>query len=239
MLPIGITFTPDKDPSLKNSVEMEYIDAIERHGGLPIPVLARNRDSWQDILKLVKGLVLSGGVDVDPYYFDEEPLLGCGQVTPERDKMEILLIKTALAKKLPILAICRGVQVLNIACGGDIYQDLTLKSGRQLEHMQQAPRSYPFHSISIREGTLLGRILGQKNKLRVNSFHHQAVKNPGNGLQVSAVAEDGVIEAIESTLHPFVLGVQWHAEALDAENRPAGGEIFEAFVRAAGKVERS
>lgn len=231
MIPLGITCIYNENLNYVR-LGFDYIMAIEKAGFIPLPVSILKEESIPGLLKSIKGLVLSGGGDVDPLYYGEEPLPGQGEISPLRDRIEIKLARAALEKDLPILGICRGAQVLNIALGGDIYQDISLKKGLTLEHMQKAPRYHPFHDINILEDTLLARIFQGRKTIRVNSFHHQAIKKVAAGCRVNAQASDGIIEGIESTVHFFALGVQWHPEALAAKEIPGGREIFDAFLRA-------
>ncbi|RJX29135.1 MAG: gamma-glutamyl-gamma-aminobutyrate hydrolase family protein [Dethiobacter sp.] len=231
MLPIGITCVYNENFNFTR-LSFDYIRSIEKAGGIPVPVSILKEESIPGFLKIIKGLVLSGGGDVDPLYYGEEPLPGQGEISPLRDRIEIELTRAALRKNLPVLGICRGAQVLNIAAGGSIYQDISLKEGMILEHMQRAPRHHLFHDIKILEDTLLYRIFRERKTLRVNSFHHQAVKKLGDGFRVSAVASDGVVESLESEVHSFALGVQWHPEALAVKEIWGGQEIFDVFLRA-------
>lgn len=232
MLPIGITCLYKENPG-HIRLGLDYIKSIENAGGIPVPVAVTAKKNLPALIKIIRGLLLSGGDDVDPSYFGEEPLPWQGEITPLRDRVEIALAKIALAQKIPVLGICRGAQVLNIAAGGSIYQDLRYKKGKFLEHMQKAPRDHPFHNISVIEETTLYKVLGGRKIIRVNSFHHQAIKKLGTGFRVSALSLDGVIEGIESTEHPFAVGVQWHPEALARKKIPGGGDIFAAFLQAA------
>lgn len=233
LLPIGITCFYEENPGCIR-LGIDYARSIEKAGGIPLPVAVTDEKSLPGIIKIVRGLLFTGGDDVDPSYFGEEPLPGHGEISPVRDRVEIALAKMALDHKIPVLGICRGAQVLNIAAGGSIYQDLRYdpryKEGKLLEHMQKAPRDHPFHRISVFEETTLYKILGGRKIIKVNSFHHQAIKKLGCGFRVSAVSLDGVIEGIESAEHPFALGVQWHPEALARKNIPGGREIFTAFL---------
>ncbi|MBS3985243.1 MAG: gamma-glutamyl-gamma-aminobutyrate hydrolase family protein [Selenomonadales bacterium] len=209
-----------------------YINAIKKAGGLPVllPCLTGEADLAAH-LDLVDGLLVAGGPDADPVFFGEEPEEGLGNVNPCMDAYELPVIAMALRRDMPVLGICRGVQMLNIAAGGSVIQHLPAAVRRVLKHQQSAPRSYVTHAIDIAAGTLLSRILGE-GTTRVNSFHHQAVGRVALGFCVSAVAPDGVVEAIESTEHKFALGVQWHPECMwDAT--PNFDPLFTAFVLAA------
>ncbi|MCL4440497.1 MAG: gamma-glutamyl-gamma-aminobutyrate hydrolase family protein, partial [Firmicutes bacterium] len=179
-------------------------------------------------LELVDGLLLSGGGDVEPRYFGQEPMCGTGKVFPERDSFEIELVRVALQQDLPVVSICRGIQVLNIALGGDIYQDIFSQVPGALEHSQKIPRSFPWHKVDLVPGSRLGKIFGRE-EIRVNSFHHQAVKTVAPGFEVTARAADGLTEAIESSERRFAIGVQWHPEAM-APTDPMSIKLFEAFA---------
>ena len=225
---IGITCHQEYSTN-RLTVNKSYIRAVEKSGGLPL--LLPDVSPLDMILKhcdLIDGLILAGGVDVDPRYFGEQPT-GTQEITPERDNYEMIITGEFLARDKPILAICRGLQVLNICAGGDIHQDISCRQKKALKHMQQAPKWYPTHRVSIKEDTKLGKIIG-KPRLQVNSFHHQAPRRIAPGFQASAWAEDGIIEAIESNSHNFVMGVQWHPEQMIPANEQK--KLFCAFIKA-------
>ncbi len=227
---IGITCGWD-DNSGRYYLNSLYARAITAAGGTPVLIPdCLERGETQQLLSMVGGLLLTGGGDVDPVYFGEEPLPPCGEITPARDAFEIELVRMSLAADLPILGICRGAQVLNIAAGGDIYQDINTQIKGSLRHQQRAPLWAPTHNIQIRPDTRLMTILQEKT-VRVNSFHHQAVRNPAPGFVVCALANDGVIEAIESTTHRFALGIQCHPEGM-WEKDPRFLKLFRALVEA-------
>lgn len=213
-----------------------YVDAVSRAGGMPVilPGIA-NIQSLTPYLKSIQGLVLAGGGDVDPAYFNEEPHPALGEITPDRDRFEIMLVKAAMRKKMPILGICRGIQVLNIACGGTVMQHIPSEIRKPLKHSQLAPRSHPSHRIFIDGSSRLARI-SMTAVAKVNSFHHQAVRVPAPGFIVSARSSDGVIEAIENPKYKFVLGVQWHPECLTGRDRKAR-LLFKALVDACTKAK--
>lgn len=227
---IGVTASWDMGQD-KLVLNRRYLKAIEAAGGLPLILsYCREEKMMAKLVTLLDGLLFSGGVDMDPLYFGEEPLPGCGEISPPRDAFELGLAKRAFALGLPVLGICRGAQVLNIAAGGDVYQDLSSR-GNLLKHSQVAPGWHPTHSIKIAEGTLLAGILGA-GSLRVNSFHHQAVRRTGQGWIISAQSPDGVAEAVECPDLAFALGVQCHPELM-WERYPHFLELFRALVRAA------
>jgi putative glutamine amidotransferase len=205
-----------------------YLRCIQRAKGIPwlIPSIEKNIGEY---LANLDGIVLSGGVDVDPLYFNQEPLVGMGEITPGRDNFEIKLVKAAVTLNIPILAICRGVQVLNIALGGKIYQDINSQLPNVNKHMQDAPKWYPTHSIKVKQDTILAKIL-KKEVDRVNSFHHQAVSNLADGIVAAAFSPDGIVEAITMPNKKFVLGVQWHPECM-AERYVEQQNIFNELVK--------
>lgn len=216
----------------ENRLSVAYVRAVSLAGGTPylLPVTV-SPPQWEEMLRSIDGLVLSGGGDPDACHFGEEAAPAQGQVQPRRDRMELFLARKALQENLPVLGICRGAQVLNIAAGGTLHQDLA--GVARVQHDQKAPRNYPIHRVHIERPSLLFRII-RREAVRVNSFHHQAVKRPGAGLWVCARAGDGVAEAVEFPAHRFALGVQWHPEWLTPGYSHAG-RLFTALCRAAAK----
>ncbi len=225
---IGITSSMTEDYG-QLILRQEYLQAIVRAGGVPLVL----PPSWEAELihaytSLCQGFLLSGGGDVDPCYWGELPSPALANISPIRDYFEIGLTKMVLRAQKPILGICRGIQVLNVAQGGSLYQDL--QTG--MSHRQNAPRSHTFHDIVIERDSRIGGILGLL-QTRVNSFHHQAVKEVAAGFVVSALSPDGVIEAIEAETG-FAVGVQWHPEDLRDVGTAA---LFKALVEAARLTE--
>ena len=205
-------------------VNSAYIRAVIESGGTP-------REQLFDIVELLDGLVLPGGVDIDPNRFGENPHPKCGEIDPIWDDLDLMVTGLALERDIPILAICRGCQVLNVALGGTLVQDISSQISEPIKHTQEAPRWYATHDIVIQPSSILGKIWGTVPQ-RVNSFHHQSVRQVGRGLRITATAPDGVVEAIESTQHRFVLGVQWHPELM-FERYPAAQELFRSFIQSA------
>jgi putative glutamine amidotransferase len=228
---IGLTCLHDYG-ELKHKVNDTYINATKKAGGVPI-LLPCTIDSSEILhhLSIIQGLIVCGGPDADPRYFGEEPVPGLGGVNPAMDAYEIPLLKEALNRDMPILGICRGEQLLNIAAGGTLVQHIPDYFPRPLKHRQDAPRFYRTHNIEIHAGTLLSELLGS-GPLLVNSYHHQAVREVAPGFAVSAVAPDGVIEAIESKKHTFAVGVQWHPECM-WDYPDNYDSLFAGFVKAA------
>ena len=206
-----------------NFLPNEYMKAIELAGGIPflIPCI-ESIDTIQQVAQRIDGLLLSGGKDVDPVWYGEEPA-GVQEIDPCKDFLEMTLTKLVLGRNIPILGICRGAQMLNVVCGGTLHQHL-----QGLKHYQKAPTNYPTHEIDIKQDTLLYKIIGKEN-VRVNSFHHQSIKDIAPGFIVSAVAKDGVIEAIEKKDQQFILGLQFHVEYF-YEKEPFN-HIFLYFVK--------
>lgn len=227
---IGLSMDWDEEKNV-HLIGAAYVEAVEEAGGIPLPLPSTEDeeviDEWLD---LVDGLVLTGGVDPDPAHFGEEPIPAMGRIVPSRDRTEIRLARSALRLDLPILAICRGIQVLNVAAGGTLYQDLQSQVPGVIKHYQAAPRWYPTHEIEIPPGTILARILGGTS-FRVNSFHHQGLKGLAPGFRMSARSGDGVVEAIEGPGR-YVVGVQWHPEAM-WKKYPVHLELVTHLVRAA------
>jgi putative glutamine amidotransferase len=216
-----------------------YIRAVQAAGGIPLLLAPHFTPEVQAALwQRLSGLVLTGGGDVEPARFGETPHPTVYEVAPARDELEIGLTRCAVSEAVPLLAICRGVQVLNVALGGGLIQDIPSAMPDALPHSQTAPRSEPTHRVKVLgEGTRLGRVLGTL-EVEVNSLHHQAIGRLGEGLRDVAWAPDGVIEGLElADDERFVLGVQWHPEELVARD-PAARNLFAAIVEAARRRAR-
>lgn len=209
----------------KCTLNMEYARAVEKSGGLPFVLpLTVNEKQLEGYLAMADGLLLSGGGDVEPSFYGEERLPQCGEASKIRDEMEIALCKKAVEKGIPVLGICRGVQVMNIALGGTLYQHIE-------NHARHDMPREPVHSAVIGNGTRLHTIFGVET-VSVNSRHHQAVKDVAEGLIVSARAQDGTVEAVEMPGDSFFLGVQWHPEGM-YDRYDDMKKIFAAFLAAA------
>ena len=207
-------------------LDIEYVKAIQKAGGVPLIIPYSDLKNNVDlILEKFDGIMFSGGGDVLPSYYKEEPQK-TKRVVPERDELEIELVKKCFKNKKPLFAICRGIQVMNVAMGGNLIQDIN----SEIEHDQSAYYDKLTHTIIIEKGTLLYEIF-KKKELKVNSFHHQAVKKTGKNLKISAKAKDGIIEGIESEKHPFFLGVQFHPELLFEEHK-IFFKLFKVFIDA-------
>jgi putative glutamine amidotransferase len=228
---IGITIGYSSQDVEQFALRDDYVRSVEAAGGLPLVLAPGRPEDAGPLLDRLEGLVLSGGADLDPHLYGEAPHEKLGRVIPERDAFELGLCREALARRLPILAICRGQQVLNVATGGTLVQDIPSQlSGTTVDHDPDAERWATVHRVKIRPGTRLRGILGT-DTVAVNSFHHQAVNAPGQGVVVSANADDGVVEGIELPDQPFAVGVQWHPEAFWDHGR-SFQPLFEALVHA-------
>ncbi|MFA9555777.1 gamma-glutamyl-gamma-aminobutyrate hydrolase family protein [Evansella sp. AB-rgal1] len=226
---IGITSNLRHDGVLTTS--QDNITAITKFGGVPV-VLPNISDekSIDKLIDSIDGLLVTGGGDIDPTLFGEEPHPDLGEINPERDVFEMILIKKCLDRNIPILAICRGCQILNIAAGGDMYQDIYAQTFHQLlQHSQRAPRTHTSHFVEVAEDSLFHQIV-QSSKFKVNSYHHQAVRDLADGFKVSAKSSDGIIEAFESEHHKFVFGIQWHPENLLQTDDINSVKLFKAFI---------
>jgi putative glutamine amidotransferase len=211
----------------------EYIQAALALGGSPVLIpVAQNTESIAAILGALGGLILTGGPDVNPRFYGEQPLDGLGEVDEGLDLTELEVARAAVNRDLPTLAICRGIQVLNVAQKGTLYQDLRSQVADAINHGQKADKGVLTHMIRIAPESRLAAIV-ENDEIWVNSKHHQAVKAPGPGLTISARASDGVIEALEHPGKRFVVGVQWHPEGT-WQHDPYSRKLFEALIQAAG-----
>lgn len=209
---IGITLADDQRRARVFTLRQDYVASVEQAGGLPLVIAPLHHERIGELLDRLRGLVLTGGSDIDPTLYGEPPSPELGQVFRERDDFELALCRKALARDLPILAICRGCQVLNVATGGTLIQDIPSQVAGAADHDPERERWETAHDVRILPGSRLYAILG-RDMVAVNSFHHQAVKEPGRGLVVSALsAVDEIIEGIEAPERRFALGIQWHPE---------------------------
>lgn len=216
-------------------VNASYLRAVQDAGAAPVLLPPQLDAAGREALwPRLAGLVLTGGGDVDPARFGEPLHPTATEVSPARDELEIHLALRALAEGVPVLAICRGIQVLNVALGGDLHQDVGSQVPGALTHSQKAPRSETTHAVRVKEGSRLAAILGA-TEVAVNSFHHQAIRRLGERLLAVAWAPDGIVEGVEIDADAgFVVGVQWHPEELVAHDAAARA-LFASLVAAAGR----
>lgn len=228
---IGITAAYDFENGF-SSVKEDYYEAIIHCGAVPILIpVTDEKNVLEEYLKMCNGLILSGGPDIDATYFGKSNMPYAHEISPIRDSMEIFIAQQAIAMDKPILGICRGIQVINIAAGGSIFQDIYAENNTEkklIKHSQQAPRWFQIHDIDIQGETCLYNIF-EVDRLKVNSFHHQAVSQVAPEFVVNAYSEDGIIEAISHENKKFILGVQWHPENLWRKDK-THLKLFERLV---------
>lgn len=213
-----------------------YVSAVIDAGAVPVVVAPsesyRNiQQAANDLLDIGSALLLTGGQDVDPVFFNEAPHRALGEVNPVRDEFELALTAEALRRGIPILGICRGMQVLNIAAGGGLIQDIPSMVAGAHAHSVQAPKDHPVHWVRMTPDSRVARLMNAQS-IRVNSFHHQSCSPLGQGFSVTAQADDGIVEAIERDCSQFVVGVQWHPECLYVKHPQFQG-FFDELARAA------
>ena len=237
---IGITTTYEEDHGYERA-NVEYLERIAQAGGTPVllpPAPGGDEAAIaaaREVATRIDGLVLSGGGDIDPALYEEARLPETVNVVHTRDIYEMALARYAHELDLPVLGICRGMQVLNLTLGGTIYQDLSLRNRNSFNHIQRSlDRSDPCHTVAFASHSLLYEICG--NSCAVNSYHHQCVKTLGKHIKMTGITSDGVIESIESTGHTFAVGVQWHPECMYT-NCEAMRRLFDQFVRKAASAK--
>ena len=229
---IGLLAEVDTDK--KNGLNYSYSAAIELAGGIPVLLpYTENEETCLDYITLCDGFVFTGGADIDPKHYGEEIKPTCGKIFENRDRFELSAFPLVLNSGKPILGICRGIQLINVALGGTLYQDLPTEYEVMLPHRQTAPVTAPSHGIEILPDTPLHALIG-KTQMMGNSVHHQAIKTLGKDLTVTARSEDGVIEAVTYEGHSYLRGYQWHPERLcgfDEDNLTLIVEFIEACKR--------
>lgn len=233
---IGITSWHYQDDDERWEAILDgYPRAVLAAGGLPLilPIPHVEPDLVEGYLEAIDGLILTGGADIHPSFYSQTVLEQCGEIDEERDRFEVQLVHAARSRDLPLLGICRGLQVLNVALGGSLYQDLSYR--KETDPTHQSPRERrgePVHQVAIAESSRLAGILGIR-ELRVTSTHHQIIRDLAPGLTVNAVAPDGVVEGVEGAGR-FLLAVHWHPERMFT-HQPEQLALFRAFVEAAEK----
>jgi putative glutamine amidotransferase len=234
---IGITMNIEEQASRDlNILDQDYGRAVARAGGVPVAIPGIDA-AVPDLVQRLDGFLFTGGDDIHPRFYRERLMAGAGMhlVPDKRVRFELKLFRAAAAAKKPVLAVCYGAQLVNVALGGTLYQDIGRQVPRALQHGPSRPGEQVLHPVSVFEGTTLYRILGNRARtgdriIRVRSSHHQSIKNPGRGLRLAAVAADGVYEALESRGRTFLVAVQWHPEKAPADS--ATRKLFGALVAA-------
>lgn len=230
---IGITTNPsfieNGTGSSKVTIAYDYITAVDMAGGVPLllPSLKNEESICRQVMSL-DGVILSGGGDVYPPLYGEEPHGLIGFVDRQRDEYELKIVEYAVEMKKPLLGICRGMQVINIAFGGNLYQDISCASKDCVQHIQNSLHALVWHTVDIAPETVLSGIV-KSREIKTNSSHHQVVKNIAPGFVVNARSKDGLIEGIEKMDCDFILGVQWHPERMAAQDSSML-EIFKMFL---------
>jgi putative glutamine amidotransferase len=233
-MPVMASQRPQSEPPMRElALGLSYPGAVERAGAVPVILPPLRADAIDALVGHLDGLLLSGGPDLHPHAYGAEPHPALGPTEQEIDVFELALVRSAERHGLPIFAICRGMQALNVARGGTLVQDLPSECGGPIAHRQDEPGRIPTHPVRLTPDSRIAAIVGATD-IQVNSFHHQAVDRLGEGLRQVGWAEDGVVEAIEDPRRDFVVGVQWHAESL-SETEPVQGDLLDAFVDAAAR----
>lgn len=220
------------------TVSSNYVHSIQKAGGTPLllPMIGE-QEVLQGYLQIIDGLLITGGDEgVNPQLYGENPVKELECICPERDDCETYLFTQALASELPVLGVCRGMQLMNVAAGGSLYQDIFTQIEDSLGHLpKQMPVDALYHKIELVKDSILAEVFGA-SELMVNSFHHQAVKVVAESFRASAISQDNIIEAIEHQEHCFAVGVQWHPEDLTTKHAHFL-KLFKAFVEAAGEMK--
>ncbi len=231
-------FSPQRDRALNgiptkpiDYLKNEYSQEVLNAGGLPLllPNCTYSTTTLANIVQVVDGLLLSGGSDFDPSFYAEQDSGACERIRPERDNFEFELFNRAKEiDGLPILGICRGIQLINAALGGTLYQDIS-EIDAEIIHRGPPENRSVIHEVHIEDDSKLQSIICAEI-IKVNSSHHQAVKDPGAGVKVTAKSDGGLIEAIETINNKFIIGVQWHPESMNDEN---ANKLFQRFINEA------
>jgi putative glutamine amidotransferase len=195
----------------------DYIHSVQKVGGIPLTIPVGERSTSESIIERLDGVILSGGEDIDPTLYGSHPDQRCWMMAPERDRYELEILETSLRLNKPVLAICRGMQLVNIYFGGTLYIDNADYSEKVLTHQfGKAPRWYLAHRVKLISEML--KSLYMADEIQTNSYHHQSVKDVGAGLEISALAEDGIVEGLYHPDHPNLLAIQWHPEMMSVQN---------------------
>jgi putative glutamine amidotransferase len=217
-------------------VHQDYHQAILASGGIPLVLPVTNKETVAEYVRMCAGFILSGGEDVDPHFYNQDPHQKLGFVNPDRDEVELELIKGVLDIGKPLFGICRGLQLLNVALGGTLIQDIPSQTPDSMQHFQTVPRGRNFHSVTIDRDSHLYEVLNQE-KIRVNSLHHQAIHRLSLELKVVSQAADGIIEAVEHRNAKNVFAVQWHPESLFATDEMMK-VLFKSFISSCVKSKK-
>lgn len=229
---IGLLVEVDNDSVTK--VQNTYISSVAGSGGIPVMIpYLENDDTIGHLIKLCDGFLFTGGCDIDPRHYGEKASPLCGSIQHNRDDLEFKVFGMAIESGKPIMGICRGCQLINVALGGTLYQDIPSQLNTTILHRQTEPTNKPSHSVTLKHGTPLFELIGN-DTMTANSFHHQAVKQMGKDLKPMAVADDGIVEAFYCESKQYIRAYQWHPERLYASDKH-NKLIFDDFICACGK----
>ena len=228
-------------PALPSSwvMNQRYFRAAIQSGAVPwmVPLLDDDMETLREIYERLDGILIPGGVDMNPAEYGEHKRQECGNLDPARDAVELQLVRWAMDDGKPVFGLCRGMQVINVARGGTLWQDLATQQGALNKHdfypTAGYARDHHAHNVTVKADSLLAELL-EEELMDVNSMHHQGVKELGRGLVASAISPDGLIEAVEGTDGAFLLGVQWHPEVFELAH-PHSSDLFRGFIRAANE----
>ena len=227
---IGISGSVFEEGSVvKSFVNRTYVDSVVRSGGVPfIMPICEDENIIKKMIENVDGVIMTGGVDIHPFKFNEEPNPKIGEISKERDDFDFLIMKHAFEKNKPIFGICRGIQLINVFFGGTLIQDINSQKNTKILHSQTAPRDVATHKIKIKKDSIIYDIFG--TSAEVNSFHHQAIDKLSKDFKITSTANDGIVEAIEyKKKDRFIFGVQWHPECMTEKDEKMQN-IFSMFV---------
>lgn len=239
---IGVVANVEEKEFLPNSymyqysLNSSYLDAVRKAGGIPVMLPISNENNIEEYISLVDGILLAGGRDVNPKLYNEKIEDATVPVIEEKDKSDILYVRTMMKKKKPIFGICRGMQIINVALGGSLYQDLELSGENKKNHFNLEKPFNEIHLVEVEENTLLNNVLG--DRIKVNSIHHQSIKDLAEDLKISARALDGTIEAVENEKFN-IFGVQWHPELLLKGGKTDMLLLFEEFIKVVEKSKEN
>jgi len=235
---IGVTgLTRAVSGADRSGVNAAYVRSVLRAGGIPLilsPLLGAGLAD--QVVETLDGLLLTGGDDMDPSHYGEEPHPSLDPIDPQRDAFELAVFRAARERQVPTLAICRGFQLVNVALGGTLWQDLPSQRPAEIDHRQKGARNDRTHRVEVVPQTVLAKALGA-TQLEVNSFHHQGIRKLAPGLKVSALSPDGLAEGLEQEGGPaWLIAVQWHPEEFHAEEESPDLALFQALVREANRA---
>lgn len=223
--------------SYRTYANYPYVEGIVKGGGVPLGLpLVLTEEDCEAQASLCDGLILSGGADLDPHLYGQEPKLKQGYSDRRMDHFFIRMIHAARKLGVPVLGVCRGIQAVNVAFGGTLIQDIPTEVKDAIQHDQDAPPSFPCHFIKVEKDSFIGAFMPETSE--VNSFHHQALGTLGTGLRITARSTDGIIEAVESTEGSPVIAVQWHPEMMQEKGDVLAEELFARFIRLCAERNR-